>query len=76
MLEPEGYVFVGDTGELDKECGMRMLTDKEISKRVRAIFLHVVSYSDPDPLVPRDSYINGACVGCLSPREMRKYIYK
>lgn len=60
MLEPEGYVFVGDTGELDKECGMRMLTDKETSKRVRAIFLHVVSYSNsPDPVVPRDSYING-----------------
>jgi len=51
-------VFVGDTGELDRECGMRMLTDTDSSKRVRAVFLHVVS-SGPDPTVPSDSYING-----------------
>jgi hypothetical protein len=56
--EPDGYIFVGDTGELDKEAGMRMLTDRETQQRVRAIFLHVVSESTFH-IVPADSYING-----------------
>jgi hypothetical protein len=53
------YVFVGDTGELDKEAGMRMLTDRETSGAMRAIFMHVVAYGEAPPHVPNDSYING-----------------
>lgn len=56
--EPESYIFVGDTGELDKECGMRMLTDRDCHGKMCAIFLHVVS-SDDEPVVPPDSFING-----------------
>ena len=56
--EPGAYVFVGDTGELDKEAGMRMLTDLDAQRRVRAVFPHVVSYGGT-PRVPADSYING-----------------
>lgn len=40
--EPESFVFVGDTGELDKECGMRMLTSQSSAHKVKAVFLHVV----------------------------------
>ena len=41
--EPQSFVFVGDTGELDKEAGMRMLTSKSSAHKVKAVFLHVVS---------------------------------
>jgi hypothetical protein len=57
-MEPNSYVFIGDTGELDKECGMRMLTDKHTRHIVKAIFLHVVSYDD-NPIIPSDLFING-----------------
>ena len=40
--EPESFVFVGDTGELDKECGMRMLTSQSSAHKMKAVFLHVV----------------------------------
>jgi len=84
--EPSGYVFVGDTGELDKEAGMRMLTDKATRGVVLAVFLHVVSF-DLDPQVPPDCFINGRPIvyfrtyigaalkavehGLMAPQEMR-----
>ena len=58
--EPEAYVFVGDTGEMDKEAGMRMLSDKRSGGRVKAIFMHVVCFDESQkPFVPNDTFING-----------------
>ena len=50
------YVYVGDTGEYDGECGEQML--RYYPESVLAVFLHVVS-SEPRPAMPLDKIVNG-----------------
>ena len=53
------FVFIGDTGELDLEAGMRMLNSAATRSSMRAILMHVVAFGDDEPVIPRDKIING-----------------
>eukprot|EP00755_Sulcionema_specki_P010244 Sspe_Gene.45948::Locus_22827_Transcript_4_4_Confidence_0.500_Length_1431::g.45948::m.45948 len=56
--ERNAYVLVGDTGDMDLDCGTMMLND--FPEDVLAVFMHVVSPDDPEHIpIPRDTMVNG-----------------
>ncbi|CRH00591.1 conserved Plasmodium protein, unknown function [Plasmodium relictum] len=54
------YIWIGDTGDMDKQAGEMMI--KTFPQRIRAVFLHHVKGKDDNTLLPSDYFIKSVPV--------------